>query len=570
MLRFHIKKDQTGSQKRWLETDLSGKLLLSTPQLNKGTAFSEQERHEFGLLGKLPEQIETLEEQIKRCYKQYSSYKSLMQKNIYLHSLHQTNEVLFYRLVKEHVAEMMPVLYTPIVGNAVKEFSSEYRQARGLYLSYPNRDKMKEILANRSHPDVQLIVTTDGEGVLGIGDQGIGAIDIPIAKLMVYSIAGGVNPLNTLPIMLDVGTNNQALLDDPMYLGWRHKRISDSEYDAFIKQFIDAVQETFPGVYLHWEDFGNRNARTNLDLYREQICSFNDDIQGTGVVTLAALLAGVQASHSELAEQTVVVYGAGSAGTGITEQLCDAMVRSGLSRDEAEKRFYMLNSKGLMTHDSIPEKDVRHKFTRHPDELADWIIDDPAKVALLDVVRNVKPTILIGCSTVAGAFNEAVVTEMAKHVEHPIIFPLSNPTEKSEAHPKNLLRWTQGKALIATGSPFDPVKYGDHEIPIAQCNNALVFPGIGLGILAAKPTSLTDDMLWAAVQATAQFAPIAKDPYAALLPSLEHFEMLSRKIALAVAEQAIAQGQCALGLEQISEAIEHDYWVPAYLAYKKA
>lgn len=569
MLDFElINKDTSGSVQTVLRTKMRGKLLLTTPQLNKGTAFSEQERNAFGLLGKLPEAVESLEDQVNRCYKQYSSFHTNLQKNIYLNSLHETNEVLFYKLVQEHVAEMLPVIYTPVVGTKVKEFSAEFRQARGLYISYPNRDKMLDILQNRSHPNIELIVCTDGEGVLGIGDQGIGAIDIPIAKLMVYSIAGGINPLNTLPIMLDAGTNNPALLNDPMYLGWRHERVQKEDYDSFIEQFVDSVKKSFPDIYLHWEDFGSRNARVNLERYRESVCSFNDDIQGTGVVTLAALLAAVEAAGSNMADQRVVVFGAGSAGIGISDQLRDAMIRHGLDHETAMKRFYLLNSQGLLLNDRFKETDVRYPYSYDRSEISDWQIDNPDNISLLDVVRNVKPTILIGCSTVAGAFDEAVITEMAKHTERPIIFPLSNPTEKSEAHPKNLLRWTNGKALIASGSPFDPVKIEDKLIPIAQCNNALVFPGIGLGILATKASKLTDDMLWEAVKITSKAAPIRSDEYGALLPALDACAELSEDIAIAVGKQAIKDGLSDISESDLEAKIKKSYWEPSYLAYE--
>lgn len=568
MLSFEIKKDAQTNEKT-VVTNLDGKLLLTTPQLNKGTAFSEAERAEFGLVGKLPYAIESLDEQVRRTYKQYSSFKGLMQKNIFLRSVHETNEILFYKLVKDHAGEMLPVLYTPIVGTAVREFSSEFRRPRGLYISYPERDKMLEILANRTHPNIELIVTTDGEGVLGIGDQGIGAMDIPIAKLMVYSIAGGINPLKTLPIMLDVGTNNQALLDDPMYLGWRHERISGKDYDDFIGQFIDAVKQTFPNIYLHWEDFGGRNARHNLDTYRHELCSFNDDIQGTGVVSLAALIAAIEASGTSMSDQRIVVFGAGSAGTGISEQLCDALVRSGLDETEAQSRFYLLNSKGLMTTETTTKTDVRYKFAQNFDRIKNWQLENEDKIELLDVIKNVKPTILIGCSTITGAFTETIITEMSQHVDRPIIFPLSNPTEKSEAHPKNLLRWSHGKALIATGSPFDPVTINDQEYVIAQCNNALVFPGIGVGVLVSKPKVLTDNMLWAACQVTKNAAPIFNDPKASLLPALDNCEDLSRKIAIAVAKQAIVDGVSDINEADIEDKIDQISWEPKYLPYKR-
>lgn len=568
MLNFSVKKDpKTG--KKILETSISGKLLLTTPQLNKGTAFTEQERHDFGLLGKLPSAIEELDDQVKRVYEQFSSFHTPLQKNIFLRSLHETNEILFYKLVCGHIAEMIPILYTPIVGTSVKQFSLEFRRPRGLFISYPDRHKMAEILANRSHPNIELIVTSDGEGVLGIGDQGIGGMDIPIAKLMVYSIVGGMPPYKTLPIMLDVGTNNQKLLDDPMYLGWRHPRIEGPEYDAFIAEFVDTVKKTFPNVFLHWEDFGRRNARANLDTYREKILSFNDDIQGTGVVSLAAVLAGINAAGSTIRDQRVVVFGAGSAGVGIASQICSAMIQSGLTEEQARSNFWLLSSSGLLTDNSNDLSEDRKRFARPHTEVKDWTLEQEGMIHLFDVVKNVKPTILIGTSTSAGAFNEAIIREMAQHVERPIIFPLSNPTEHSEAHPRNLIAWTKGKALIATGSPFDPVEYEGHKIPIAQCNNALVFPGIGLGSIAVKAKYCSDEMLWVACNVVAKHSPILKDPQAALLPSINDCQWLSREIAIAVAQQAVDQGLAQIEENNIEQLVDDLQWTPKYLEYKK-
>ncbi len=568
MLNFSLKKDpKTG--KKFLETNISGKLLLTTPQLNKGTAFSEQERHDFGLLGKLPCAIEGLDEQVKRVYEQYSSFHTPLQKNIHLRNLHETNEILFYRLVSEHIAEMLPILYTPIVGTSVKQFSVEFRRPRGLFISYPDRHKMAEILANRSHPDIELIVTSDGEGVLGIGDQGIGGMDIPIAKLMVYTIVGGMPPYKTLPIMLDVGTNNQKLLDDPMYLGWRHPRIEGADYDDFIKEFVETVKKTFPKAFLHWEDFGRRNARANLDNYREKFLSFNDDIQGTGVVSLAAVLAGINAAGSKIRDQRIVVFGAGSAGIGIASQICSAMKQEGLTEEESRTHFWLLSTSGLLTDKSSDLSEDRKRFARAHSEIKDWTLEDKDFVSLFDVVKNVKPTILIGTSTSAGAFNEAIIREMAKYVERPIIFPLSNPTEHSEAHPRNLVAWTKGKALIATGSPFDPVEYEGNKIPIAQCNNALVFPGIGIGSIAVKAKYCSDEMLWSACKTLAKHSPILKDSQAPLLPSIQDCQWLSREIAIAVAKQAIDQGLAQTDVSDIEGLVDELQWAPQYLEYKK-
>ena len=553
-----------------METSLSGKPLLTTPQLNKDTAFTEQERRDFGLSGKLPAKIETLDQQVDRVYHQFLAYNHRINRNIYLNSLHDRNQVLFYKLVSEHLGEMIPVIYTPIVGNAVKQFSQSFRQPRGLYISYPEMDRMEELLQNRSNPEIDLIVVTDGEGVLGIGDQGIGGMDIPVAKLMVYTLCGGIDPNRTLPILLDVGTNNETLLEDPMYLGWRHRRLDRGAYDEFIARFINAVEKLFPKVFLHWEDFGRENARRNLDLYRSKVCTFNDDMQGTGVVTLSALLAGVKANNSKLTEQRIVVFGAGTAGTGIADQIRDAMVHEGLSREEANQRFYLLDRPGLLTQDMEQLTDFQRDYARDPKELTQWNIGDRHYINLYDVVHNAKPTILIGCSAVPGAFHEKAIKEMAKHCQRPIVLPLSNPTEQVEATPEDLIRWTNGKVLIATGSPFDPVEFADHQIEIAQCNNALVFPGIGLGLVTAKAAHLSDECLWVACKALSEFAPITKDPYGPLLPNLDHAREVSYHIAIAVIKQLIKEGVTQLTLDQnIPSLVKHQMWEPSYLPYRR-
>lgn len=568
MLNFTIKKDQ--ANETWIETSLSGKLLLMTPQLNKGTAFSEAERHLFGLMGKLPSRIEELHDQAMRAYLQYKSYDTLLQKNVFLHNLHNSNQVLFYKLIQNHIEEMMPVIYTPIVGTAVIEFSKLFRNPRGIYIAYPERNNIKEILNNRSNPLIDLIVVSDGEGVLGIGDQGVGAMDIPIAKLMVYTIAAGINPLKTLPILLDVGTNNQQLLDDPLYLGWRNKRITGDDYDEFILQFVTAVKETFPNVFLHWEDFGRKNARRNLDNFRHEICTFNDDIQGTGVVTLAALIAAVRVTTIPIHKQRIIIFGAGTAGIGIADQIVDAMRREGVSDEQARSCFWLLDRSGLLTENSLTLSPEQRRYARKITEISNWKLLKPNYISLEDVVNNVHPTILIGSSSSGGAFTEVIVKEMAKNVERPIIFPLSNPTEKAEAKPNDLIHWTNGNALVATGSPFPPVEYEGRLIPIAQCNNALVFPGIGLGVLAMKATQVTDEMLWAACQEAAACSPILHDPNDALLPKFDKASMLSKRIAIAVAKQAIKEGLAQVNTTDSAEhLIDQISWEPHYLPYRK-
>jgi len=558
MLDFKlVKNSKTGEEH--IETSITGKLLLSTAALNKGTAFTEKERDEFDLLGKLPAQIETLEEQVKRAYRQYQSYSTMLQKHIYLNNLHDKNQVLFYKLVSEHLVEILPCIYTPIVGTAVKEYSREFRQARGLYIAYPYRNKIAEVLDNRSYPEIDLIVVTDGEGVLGIGDQGVGGMDIPIAKLMVYTLCAGISPLRTLPIMLDVGTNNEQLLNDPLYLGLRHKRIRDKEYDDFIEQFVTAVQTKFPNAFLHWEDFGRGTARHILDKYRDRLCTFNDDIQGTGAVTLAAILAAVQATGVSITEQRVVILGAGTAGTGIADQICSAMIRHGLTEQDARARFWLVDRTGLLTDTSSDLTPAQLPYVRHAEK----------HLNLLETVHQAKPTILIGCSTSSGAFTKEIIQEMMKYQEHPIIFPLSNPNDYAEAKPEDILNWTDGKAFFATGSPFPDVQFKGRTIRVAQCNNALIFPGIGLGVLAVKAKRLTDDMLWVASQTLASCAPVTTNKHAPVLPLVEDARMAARKIAIAVAKQAQKENLAQLHIDDLEKRMDELMWQPHYIPLQK-
>lgn len=568
MLDFKLIKDPK-TQEEWIETSLSGKLLLNIPQLNKGTAFSEEERHQFGLLGKLPAQVESLDEQVKRTYLQHKAYRSPLQQNIYLNNLHDKNQVLFYKLVSEHLAEMLPIIYTPTVGKAVKEYSRQFRQARGLYIAYKYRNRIAEILDNRSHPEIDLIVVTDGEGILGIGDQGIGGMDIPISKLMVYTLCAGLNPLRTLPIMLDVGTNNEDLLQDPLYLGLRHPRITGKEYDEFIADFVTIVKRKFPKVFLHWEDFGRGNARRNLELYRDKICSFNDDIQGTAAVTLAALLAAVKATDTTLKDQRIIIFGAGSAGTGIADRICDGMQREGLSKKEAYAKFWLIDQTGLLFKDLKNLTPAQEPYARDRAEAKQWETNANNIVDLQETIHQIKPTILIGCSAQSGAFNQKIISEMFRHCRRPIIFPLSNPTECVEATPEDLITWTNGQAIIATGSPFPEVIYKGKTYSIPQCNNALVFPGIGLGIVAVQAKFLSDSMLWTACQTLMQYAPSMNDKTAPVLPPLPKARMINREIAIALATQAQIEGLAQTPVKDITTTIDHLIWHPKYVPLKK-
>lgn len=551
-----------------LETSLFGDQLLQLPQLNKGTAFTIQERRDFGLLGRLPYRVETLEEQTERAYKQFSLLPTPEKKAIFLSELYNTNQILAYKLISEHVAEMTPIVYTPHVASTVETFSNEFRKPRGIYISYQDKDAIEEILENRDNTQVDMIVVTDGERILGIGDQGVGGIGIPIGKLMLYSLFGGINPLNTLPIVLDVGTNNKKHLDNPQYLGWRHPRIEKAEYDDFINKFVNALNKKLPGVFLQWEDFSKTNAPRILKQYRDKICSFNDDIQGTAAVTLAALLAAIKINGTKLIDQRVVLLGAGSASTGVADLIVSGMMRAGMSEQEARNRFWILNSKGLITDKSEDMIPSQLPYLRDSASLKNWKLVDSHNITLFDVVKNVKPTILIGCSTVPGSFTEEIIKEMASHVDQPIIFPLSNPTSKCEALPEDLIKWTDGKALVATGSPFAPVSYKGRSYSIAQCNNALTFPGIGLGTVVAKAKKISNEMIWVACEALHHKVTESKDPTKPLLPSITEAASAAREIGYAVAEQARKEGLSTIPNDVDIRALVNEHiWKPTYLPY---
>jgi malate dehydrogenase (oxaloacetate-decarboxylating) len=531
-----------------ITTNLSGDDLLHLAALNKGTAFTAEERIAFGLLGKLPPKIETLAEQATRAYQQFKNQPTKLAQHTFLNDLHNDNETLFYKLITEHLPEMMPIVYTPVVGEAIQKFSAEYRRPRGIFISYPNKDKIAQILDNYTEKDIEVILVTDSGGILGIGDQGVGGINICIGKLAVYTLCAGLNPHKMLPVVLDVGTNNETLLNDPQYLGWKHPRITGKDYDDFIDAFVTTVQKKFPNVFLHWEDFARDTARKNLDRYRDKICTFNDDMQGTGAVVLAALLSATKILGQKLSEQRIVFFGAGTSATGIADQICDSMVREGSSMQEARDRVYLLGRRGLITNDLDKVTPFQKIYAK---DVA-WQGKD-----LLSVVQQAKPTVLIGVSTVGGSFTEEIVKTMAKNAERPIIFPLSNPTDKSEAIPADIMQWTSDKALVATGSPFDGV---------SQCNNAFVFPGIGLGVMAVKAKRLTDEMIWAGCRALAECSPT--DSSSSLLPGLGNIQEVSHKVAIAVAKQAIAEG-LAKSID-VEKAVNDAIWEPKYFLYKKS
>jgi len=558
------------NQSRPLYIAYAGPSLLEMPLLNKGSAFTPQERIDFNLIGLLPQNVETIEEQVDRVYRQYEQCASDLDKHIYLRSIQDNNETLFFRLLESHLDKMLPIIYTPTVGQACQEFSKIYRTHRGLFIAWPDRDRIDDILRSATKDSVKIIVVTDSERILGLGDQGIGGMGIPIGKLSLYTACGGISPAYTLPIVLDVGTNNQELLDDPMYMGWRHPRVTGQEYAEFIDLFIQAVKRRWPGVLLQFEDFAQTNAMPLLEKYRDELCCFNDDIQGTASVAVGTLLAACKVKNQKLGEQVVAFVGAGSAGCGIAEHIVAAMQLEGLSESEARQRIFMVDRFGLLTDDMSGLHDFQMRLAHKAGAVQGWQRDDNG-IALLEVVKQAKPTILIGVSGQRGLFTEAVVRQVYAHCPTPLIMPLSNPTSRVEATPADVLAWTDGNALVATGSPFAPVEINGRTLPIAQCNNAYIFPGIGLGVVAAKATRITDAMLMAASNALAECSPVVTGTGDAVLPPLKDIQAVSKKIAVAVAKQAQADG-VALETpeEQLLQAIERNFWFPRYRFYRRS
>ncbi|MES9683082.1 NAD-dependent malic enzyme [Gottfriedia acidiceleris] len=550
-------------------TTIKGKEVLSNPFLNKGTAFTKEEREDLGLEGLLPPQVITLDEQVSRVYEQYSMRTTNLFKNGLLYDLYNRNVVLFYRLLKEHLAEMLPIIYTPTVGDAIQSYSHRYRRSDGLYLSIDNPEGIEKAFYNLGKPKngIDLIVVTDSESILGIGDQGIGGINIAIGKLAVYTAAAGIDPNRVLPIVLDVGTNNEALIADPMYIGNKFARVRGDRYDQFIELFVQTARKFFPEVLIHWEDLGNVNARKILDKYGDKILTFNDDIQGTGAVTLAAIMSALNVTGESLKDQRIVVFGPGAAGIGNADQMVDVMVLEGSTREEAFDRFWAVDYRGLLTDETPDVLHFQKPYARKVDEVKDWDKNEEGIISLMEVVQRVKPTILIGTSGQAGAFTEEIIKEMAKHVERPIILPMSNPTALTEAVPENLIKWTDGKALIATGSPFANVEYKGISYEIGQSNNAFVFPGLGLGAIVAKAEVISKGMFAAAAYAVASMSDTSK-PGASLLPSIEKLHEVSKYVAVEVAYAAINEGIARADIQDVETAIEEAMWKAEYKEIK--
>ncbi|NQZ10699.1 MAG: NAD-dependent malic enzyme [Algicola sp.] len=556
--------------KRPLYISFAGPVLLETPLLNKGSAFSEFERQHFNLEGLLPHSIETIEEQTTRAYQQFEACTTDMEKHIYLRNIQDTNETLFYKLVTEHLDEVMPIIYTPTVGEACQSFSKIYRRRRGLFVSYPDIDRIDDVLQNATKHNIKVIVVTDGERILGLGDQGIGGMGIPVGKLALYTACGGISPAYTLPVVLDVGCNNKEITDDPMYMGWHNPRISGEEYYKFVDAFIQAVKRRWPGVLLQFEDFAQGNAMPLLEKYKDELCCFNDDIQGTAAVTVGTLMAACKARGETLSQQRITFVGAGSAGCGIAEQIIAQKVSEGLDEKTARSQVYMVDRHGLLQDNMENLVFFQKPLAHSPDELAEWNVADKNNITLLEVAANAKPTILIGVSGQPGLFTEDVIKEMASHTEHPVVLPLSNPTCRVEATPSDIIKWSEGRAIVATGSPFAPVEYNGKTHEVAQCNNSYIFPGIGLGVLAIQATRITNNMLMTASRALADCSPLARDGEGPLLPPLVDIREVSKKIAKAVAMQAMEDDVTFTHSEQaVDNAIESGFWEPLYRDYRR-
>ncbi|MFJ5222174.1 NAD-dependent malic enzyme [Streptomyces sp. NPDC088400] len=560
--------DPTGDS--W-ETTSRGRAVLSDPRLNKGTAFTEGERRRLGLTGLIPSQVMTLEQQVTRAYGQYRAKATDLDKNVYLRSLQDRNEVLFYRLLGQHLSEMLPIVYTPTVGTAIERYSHEYRRSRGIYLSVDSPQDIEPALraSGLGPQDVDLLVATDGEAILGIGDWGVGGMDICIGKLAVYTAAAGIDPARAVPVVLDVGTNRQELLDDPLYLGNHHPRVDRETYDAFIAEYVAAAGRVFPDALLHWEDFGSSNARRIIDTYGDRALTFNDDIQGTGAVNLAAVLSGARVTGAPLRDHRVVIFGAGSAGLGIADQLRDALIADGLDPQEASDRFWCIDRYGLVVDDAEGLDEHRLRYARKAADVADWERDaQVGGITLAEVVRRARPTILIGTSGQGGAFTEDVVREMAAHTERPVILPMSNPTPLAEAKPEDLVRWTDGRALIATGSPFPAVEHDSVTHVIGQANNALVFPGLGLGAIVARATRITEGMFLAAAQQIAAMVD-PTTPGSPILPLVDHLRETSAAVAVAVARAAQRDGVARAPLgDDLETTVRDAMWSPDYSPVK--
>lgn len=552
-----------------VETNLTDYALLNHSLLNKGMAFSEKERDLFSLHGLLPPEIATIQDQRVRSYNALQSKNTVLGKYNYLRDLQDSNETLFFYLLTHSLEELMPVIYTPGVGEGCIFYSHIYRRPRGIFLSPLYHNRMEQILSNKRFQETEVIVVSDGERILGLGDQGAGGMGIPIGKLCLYTACAGIHPKGTLPIFLDTGTDNEERLNDPLYIGWRHQRLRGQEYNDFIDQFVQCVKKQFPHVLLQWEDFAQQNAGPILEKYRDQLCTFNDDIQGTAAVAVGTLLAAIKVAKSSLKEQRIVVVGAGSAGCGISNLLLKAMIENGLAEEEAKSRFFLVDRTGLLTDATTGLFPFQKPFAQAKEKVAHWNLEQPDKINLKDVVRNVHPTLLIGVSGQMGIFTEEIVREMAAHTPRPIIFPLSNPTQRSEATPSDLLHWTQGTVIMGTGSPFGTLQKDGKSFRVDQTNNCYIFPGMGLGLISVKAKRVTDAMFMKAAITLADCSPSLLDLTANLLPPISSIREVSYKVAVAVAKEAVESGLSDCPMEEIEHRIRLNMWTPAYPTYHK-
>lgn len=564
MLEYRTTIDES-TREEAVETSLSGHELLENPIFNKGSAFSRDERDALGLRGLLPGGIGSLADQIDRRYGEFREKPNNLEKYIFLTSLQDRNETLFYALLHEHIEEMTPIVYTPTVGEACRRYSVIFRRPRGLYFSSDHVDQMDEIFANRLFREVDVAVVTDGERVLGLGDLGVGGMGIPVGKLSLYTLCGGIHPARTLPIYLDVGTDNAELLADPHYLGARHPRMRSDDYLAFVDKFVDSFRRNLPDALLQWEDFAITNARKLVDRHRERVRSFNDDVEGTAAVALAAIYAGSARSGVPFRDQRIVILGAGSAGTGIADLIVAGLRSEGLSRKEALDRVWLVDKNGLLVESMKNLHPFQSPYQKANARVIEWKREGDS-IPLIEVVERVRPTVLIGVSGRAGGFDERVIRATARGVDRPVVLPMSNPTVKSEATPADLIEWTEGKAIVATGSPFDDVSYRGNRYKISQCNNSYIFPGVGLGIVATRAVSVNEGFFLAAARALAKTSPPApEDPGAPLFPGLSSIRSISYEIAVAVANEATRQGLVPRASEdELRSRIAQSQWIPVY------
>jgi malate dehydrogenase (oxaloacetate-decarboxylating) len=561
-----------------LDVAVTGPELLRDPLLNKGTAFSESERNDFFLHGLLPPHVGSLEGQLQRRLEGFRAKPTDLEKYVFLRDLQDTNETLFYALLGEHLEEMLPIVYTPTVGEGCERFSELYSQPRGIFISWPQRHRIEQILEAPRLDATEVIVVSDGERILGLGDQGAGGMGIPIGKLSLYTACAGIHPGTTLPIVLDVGTDNEERLADPLYIGWRSHRIRGQEYDDFVEAFITAVTRRWPNVLLQWEDFARQNAGRLLERYRDRLCTFNDDVQGTAAVAAGTLLAAIHATGGSMADQRIAIVGAGTAGTGIANLLLRLMIDAGVSEAEARRHFYMVDKQGLLVDDMPDLQAFQRPFAQPRGAVATWQLEETGRISLFDVVSNAKPTTLIGVSGQPGAFSEKVVRAMARGVERPVVFPLSNPTLRCEATPEDLLVWTEGRAIIGTGSPFPPIRRAGKTWKVDQTNNSYIFPGVGLGVLAVGARRVSDRMFEVAARTLAEASPARAagsfDPSsvgAPLLPPVTELRSVAVLVAKAVARAARDEGLCdPIDDAQIDARIDAKMWRPSYRAYRRA